>query len=128
MIEVSGIVMANARDTAESQELFRERLSEIFLTEAGERLTELSDGLLQLRDCSADAEYSFLLESVHRAAHSLKGAARAVGDTQVESASGDLESAFLRARRAGDRFYREELDSLHQAVGALRSMIRGGLG
>ncbi len=65
----------------------------IFAAEAEEHIEAINRDLLQLEEAEG-AGSGELLEGLFRAAHSLKGAARAVNLPQVESIAHQLEDLF----------------------------------
>jgi two-component system chemotaxis sensor kinase CheA len=72
----------------------REQLFNSFRSEAAEYVQSMTDGLLALEQGTPPGEArTELLETVFRAAHSLKGAARAIGLAAVEQLAHALESA-----------------------------------
>src|SRR6202043_2346881 len=79
-----------------TEEEFLRTLRATFKVEAAEHLQAIGTGLLELEKAPAPAEQLQLIETVFRAAHSLKGAARAVGLTDVESLCQSLEDLFAR--------------------------------
>lgn len=103
--------MANERDDA-----LRVRLLSMFKVEADERLRAISTGLLELEKSAMVEGRAGLLESVFREAHSLKGAARAVDMTQIESACHALESVLASLKREELVSTPELFDALHQTV------------
>ncbi|MBN1582347.1 MAG: hybrid sensor histidine kinase/response regulator [Anaerolineae bacterium] len=71
----------------------REQLISSFRVELAEHVQTMNDGLLSVEQERVEAtEHQETLENVFRAAHSLKGAARAVGVTMVEQLAHTLES------------------------------------
>ena len=67
----------------------------IFWEEANEHLTTLNDVLLKLEMAEAtEADSQHLLKELNRVAHSLKGAARAVGLTRIETVAHYMEEVF----------------------------------
>ncbi|MDB4987570.1 MAG: hybrid sensor histidine kinase/response regulator [Myxococcaceae bacterium] len=103
------------------------RLMGLFLTELEDHERTLDRDLLALeREPTADARGE-LLESVFRAAHSLKGAARAVHATAIESICHRLEHALSELRGQQDaidpscmqRLF-EEVDAVKAAAARLR--------
>ena len=64
---------------------FLKSLRATFRVEADEHLQAIAAGLLALEKPPAPDEQRRLVETVFRAAHSLKGAARAVSFNEVES-------------------------------------------
>ncbi|HKN40762.1 MAG TPA: Hpt domain-containing protein, partial [Acidimicrobiia bacterium] len=88
----------------------RERLHEIFVAEAVERLAALDAALLALEGGVAEPDARGLhqppqgdaahhLSEAFRQAHTLKGGARAAGLPDVERISHRLESVFERLRQ-----------------------------
>ncbi|MDD5035101.1 MAG: response regulator, partial [Methylococcaceae bacterium] len=73
---------------------FLKKLLATFKIEADEHLKAMSDGLLELQQMPACTQQADIIERIFREAHSLKGAARAVNLTQVESVCQALESIF----------------------------------
>ncbi len=70
----------------------REQLISSFRAELAEHVQTMTDGLLGLEQHRVDAkDSSATLEDIFRAAHSLKGAARAIGVTAVEQLAHGLE-------------------------------------
>lgn len=71
----------------------REQLISSFRAELAEHVQTMNDGLLALEQNRVQGqERQNLLENIFRAAHSLKGAARAVGVTVIEQLAHSLES------------------------------------
>jgi two-component system chemotaxis sensor kinase CheA len=79
----------------------REQLISSFRAELDDHVQTMSDGLLSLEQGRANGEHSQVtLEAIFRAAHSLKGAARAANVTMVEQLAHSLEEV-LDALRLG---------------------------
>ena len=78
---------------------FLARLLATFRVEADEHLKGITHGLLELEKAGGDARRTKILETIFREAHSLKGAARAVNLTAVESLCQPLESVFAAMKR-----------------------------
>jgi len=107
-----------------ADEAFLAELRQAFQTEAEEHLHVLSSGLLALEDANAsDADER--TEEVFRAAHSLKGAARAVGLTEIEAVCQTMESVFSRLKRGDLELTSGGFDALHKAVNAIQGLIGG---
>jgi len=95
-------------------EEFLKKLQATFRVEAQEHLQVIADGLLKLeRTPVPEVQYS-IIESVFRAAHSLKGAARAVDFTDIESSCQLLEDVFAAWKRQESTPSLEALDALHR--------------
>jgi two-component system, chemotaxis family, sensor kinase CheA len=102
---------------------FRKRLLSTFRIEAEEHLNALSSGLIELeKDLSAEVKGS-VIEMVYREAHSLKGAARSVSMTDVQTICQSLETVFSAVKHAEMDLYPELFDLLHKAVNALNEVI-----
>jgi chemotaxis protein histidine kinase CheA len=74
------------------------RLLGIFAEELGDHVQSLEQALLELEGTGEPAAAPELTEAMFRAAHSLKGAARAVDIGAVESLCHQLESIFAAVR------------------------------
>src|SRR5262245_40077641 len=97
------------------EEEFLRMLRATFKVEAGEHLQSLATGLLELEKNPASAEQRRLIELVFRAAHSLKGAARAVNFTQIESICQSLEDLFAGWKSGKVAVSAAALDTAHRA-------------
>lgn len=97
---------------------FLEQLRETFRAEAAEHIETMSSVLVALERAS-NAERPPLVEQVFREAHSLKGAARAVGLRRAEAICADLESRFAAAKNEGASLTAEHLDGVHASLGEL---------
>src|SRR6266567_1550533 len=98
---------------------FLKSLRATFKVEAGEHLQAIAAGLLELEKASATEEQRRLVETVFRAAHSLKGAARAVNFTEVESICQSLEDVFAAWKRQESNPSPQALDKVHRALDAV---------
>jgi two-component system chemotaxis sensor kinase CheA len=78
---------------------FLKRLKGIFQLEAEEHLQALTAGLLELEQTPTPARNVEIIETIFRETHSLKGAARSVSLTEIESLCQPLESAFAALKR-----------------------------
>lgn len=101
---------------------FQKKLLATFKVEAAEHVQILSSGLIELEQ-ARDRRRDEVIETIFREAHSLKGAARAVGLTPIESICQGLESAFSAAKRKQIDFSAALFDVLHDAVDALGRLL-----
>jgi two-component system chemotaxis sensor kinase CheA len=108
-----------------TEEEFLRALRATFKVEAAEHLQAIGTGLLQLEKAPVPREQLPLIETVFRAAHSLKGAARAVGLTDVESLCQSLEDLFARWKRRESLPTPVELDAAHRTVDGMSQAIAG---
>src|SRR5665647_27970 len=79
---------------ADKNEEFLKKLLATFRIEADEHLQAMFSGLTELEKTPAGKQWSETVERIYREAHSLKGAARAVNLTEIESVCHALESVF----------------------------------
>jgi two-component system chemotaxis sensor kinase CheA len=108
---------------AKQNDEFRKRLLATFQVEAGEHLQAMSSGLIELEKMPTGARQAEIVERVFREAHSLKGAARAVNLTQIESACQPLESVFAALKSNQLAASPPLLDILHQTIDALGGLL-----
>ena len=104
-------------------EKFLEQLRATFKVEAEEHLQAITAGLLELEKTPAAEQRRRIVETVFRAAHSLKGAARAVDFTNVESLCQSLEDVFASWRRQEGGHSPAVLDDLHRKLDAIGSAL-----
>ena len=98
------------------------KLRATFRVEADTHLQTMAAGLLALEKTSV-AEQPALVETIFRAAHSLKGAARAVNLTHVEAVCRSLENVFSAAKDKRLAISSELIDLLLQATNALEGLL-----
>jgi two-component system chemotaxis sensor kinase CheA len=106
----------------DNPEFFKELLS-IFKIESDEHINTMTTGLDQLDKKPTHEKQMEIIEKVHRAAHSLKGAARTVGLTDVEPICQSLESIFNILKRQKASTPPEMLDMLHRVVKGLGLLL-----
>jgi two-component system, chemotaxis family, sensor kinase CheA len=85
--------------TSRDNEFLLQRLLATFSVEADERLKALSALFLELERTGPGERQANLVETLFREVHSLKGAARAVSQGDIEVVCADLESAFAALKR-----------------------------
>jgi two-component system chemotaxis sensor kinase CheA len=99
-------------------------LLSIFWTEAGDYLQRLNYGLLQLETGQIEALDDALCE-MNRLAHSLKGAARAVGINVIETLAHYMEEVFHAALHTHFRLSPEVCDLLYDGLDLIQNVING---
>ena len=105
-----------------SQDAFMQQLMATFAAEAQEHLHMISQGLLRLESEADATAIDALLAEMFRAAHSLKGAARAVGAAEAGDLAHALESVMGVMRTGGFRPDTAQFDLLYQTVDALGAL------
>jgi two-component system chemotaxis sensor kinase CheA len=108
-----------------SEEAFLRSLRATFKVEAAEHLQDIGAGLLELEKAAAPGEQLEIIEKVFRAAHSLKGAARAVNLTEIESLCQSLEELFAAWKRRESLPSPPTLDTAHRAVDTISEVLLG---
>ena len=106
-----------------AEEEFLQRLRATFRVEAAEHLQDIGTGLLELEKATTPERQLQLIETVFRAAHSLKGAARAVNSTETESLCQSLEDLFAAWKRRESLPTPSTLDTAHRAVDGMYQAI-----
>ncbi len=105
------------------EKAFQERLLGIFRTEAAEHVQALSSGLVGLEHAAAAEESAAITETIFREAHSLKGAARAVGLSRIESICHAVENVLAALKRKDMALSPALFDVLHGAVDFLGTLL-----
>jgi len=94
-------------------------MEELFRADAEGQCATLSDGLLALEKASNPAE---LLESLMRAAHSLKGAARIIGLDSAVKVAHVMEDIFVTAQKTNRAPNADSVDGLLRGVDLLKQL------
>lgn len=94
-----------------------------FREEADEHLSAISSGLMDLEKDSSSEDAKPVVEIVYRAAHSLKGAARAVEMIRVESLCQSAEGVLAGIKYGRIAITPQILDTLHRAADAIRELL-----
>jgi two-component system chemotaxis sensor kinase CheA len=101
---------------------FTKRLLATFRVEADDHLKNITSGLIELEKDPDPKVKARIVETVFREAHSLKGAARAVNLTDIETTCQSLESVFSLMKRREIHLVPFAFDTLHQAVDILNEL------
>jgi len=104
-----------------SQDLSGISMMDLFHTEAETQTAILNEGLLEIEKNPASTQW---LERLMRAAHSIKGAARIVGLTQVVKVAHALEDCFVAAQKDRIVIGPEQTDILLRGVDTLTQMLK----
>ena len=97
-------------------EAFLKRLLSTFKIEATEHVAAISSGLLELEKTRDQVRRAELIEIVFREAHSLKGAARAVNVSAVETVCRSMENIFSVLKKKDMKLAPDLFDLLHRAL------------
>jgi two-component system, chemotaxis family, sensor kinase CheA len=103
---------------------FEKRLLATFREEAAEHLGIMVDLLLELEK-SGSAVDPVIVERIYRTTHSLKGAARAVNQKEIESVCQNLENVFSRIKKGTFIPDADAFDIFHQAVKVAKAFLDG---
>jgi two-component system chemotaxis sensor kinase CheA len=107
-----------------SEDELLQRLRATFRVEAQEHVQTIASGLVEL-ERAAPPPPAATLDGIFRAAHSLKGAARAVNMAPVESLCQSLESVFAALKREALTPSPGLFDVLHRTLGLLSRLLAG---
>ena len=109
-----------------NEQAFNIRLLEIFRAEAREHRQAILSALRELEKGTADAEREAeITEICYRAAHTLKGAARAVNKGQIAGLCQSLEDIFSLLKNRHRRLGQEMFGALYAAVDSIEKMEAG---
>lgn len=107
------------------EEEFLKRLQAMFKIEAEEHIQAISSGLIGLEKNPKEKKSPGLIETIFRAMHSLKGAARSVNRNDIESICQAAESIFSKMKNEQLVLSTEQFDLIHKAIDIISEMIPG---
>lgn len=107
-----------------NQEEFLQQLRTAFALESQEHVRTIASSLLALEQAHGSIATA-IIEEAFRAAHSLKGAARAVDLKDIEYLCHSMESAFAAIQHQQVLVSGELLDALHATLQAVEKMLAG---
>jgi two-component system, chemotaxis family, sensor kinase CheA len=102
-----------------------QQLMQTFRDEGEDHLQVINNALLQYERADAPEQQQEIIQAAFRAAHSLKGAARAVSLTEVQTLAHAMESVFQHVRDAHYRLSSDECDHLYDALDLVKSHLAG---
>jgi two-component system chemotaxis sensor kinase CheA len=102
-----------------------QELLQMFAAEAVEHIQTLSQSLLRLEKNPPPEEEQELVKEAFRAAHSLKGSARAVELMDIEGVAHDAETVLNAARNGELTFTPEVVDVLLNATDLIQNLVDG---
>jgi two-component system chemotaxis sensor kinase CheA len=106
-----------------TDEEFLIQLRQAFVVEAQEQLQAITAGLLTLEQNPAAERRQELVEDTFREAHSLKGAARAVGRTDIESLCQEMETIFAAWKERATVITPDQFNVLNCSVNLVGRLI-----
>lgn len=107
---------------SEHDDLSHLSMMELFRVEAETQIGVLSNGLLELERGAGNTPK--LLESLMRASHSIKGAARIVNIPSAVSLAHAMEDAFVAAQKGVIKLGRDAVDTLLKSVDLLQRISK----
>lgn len=107
-----------------SREEFLKRLRNTFSIEASEGIAHITASLIELEKGTSVQRQRELIETVFRDAHSLKGAARAVSFSEIETICQSLENVFSELKDQTLQLSQELFDLFHQTVNQLSDLLQ----
>src|SRR4051812_6350693 len=110
--------------TTQEDELLQQ-LRQTFQIEAADHLEAINQALLQYEQTADPVQRETLLQTSFRAAHSLKGAARAVSSEDVADLSHALESVLQQARQGQLTLIPSVGDVLYDTLDAISHVLEG---
>ncbi|MCX6580662.1 MAG: response regulator [Candidatus Aminicenantes bacterium] len=113
-------------DRQGKQDDFLERLMDTFRAEAEEHIDAFSTGFMQLEKSRDSRQHEQIIEALYREAHSLKGAARSVDLSAIESICQSLESVMRKFKHEGFVPRDGIFDVLYQAVNIIEKLNTPG--
>jgi two-component system chemotaxis sensor kinase CheA len=102
---------------------FMQKLQEAFDAEASQHLQSMSEGLLAIEQTQDPMRKRKLVDSIFRESHSLKGAARSVSRSDIETLSQALESLFSQWKHQEVSMAPAAFETVRRAIDFI-----GGLG
>ncbi|MEW6194589.1 MAG: response regulator [Bacteroidota bacterium] len=102
---------------------FLKKLLATFRIEAEDHVKTISSGLMELESETHPEERIKIIETIFREAHSLKGAARAVNNSEIETLCQSLENIFSKLKNRKLNISPGLLDLFHLAVNYLDNLL-----
>ncbi len=107
---------------------FLQMLLSAFKSEGEERINVMSSSLLELEKERSEEKQKIILETIYREAHSLKGAARAVNLTSIETLCHSMENIFSLLKKNMLALHSEMFDIFHKAVDIMGKLLASSEG
>ena len=104
------------------EEFFRELLAD-FKIEASEHQEAITKGMLQLEKQPSKSDYQLIVETTFRELHSLKGASRAVNQTDIEKLCQSMEGVFHQLKDGKASLTPQLFELLFKGVDVLNGLL-----
>ncbi len=111
-----------------SEQEFLDEVRNVFATEAEEHLQTITAGLIEIEKQKAPSESQAVIESIFRAAHNLKGAARFVNLTGIGTVCQSVENVFCAMKNGALTLVSADFDVLQSAVDSMARMLASQTG
>jgi two-component system, chemotaxis family, sensor kinase CheA len=105
---------------------FLKRIQATFRIEAEEHLKSFSSGLIELEKTPTKEALTGIIETMFREIHSLKGAARSIGQKEIESICQPLESLFSALKRQEVILNQATFDLFSKSAEVLSKLVSAG--
>lgn len=102
-----------------------QQLMQTFRDEGEDHLQVINTALLQYERLDTPEQQREIIQAAFRAAHSLKGAARAVSMAEVQTLAHAMETVFQRVRDQEYRLSSDECDRLYDTLDMVRAYLDG---
>lgn len=102
---------------------FLAQLTATFKVEAAEHLQILSGSLVELENGLSSESRKMKLEEIYREAHNLKGAARAVSQSEIESICQSMENIFSELKNNKLELSQPLFDTLYAALDLIKNAV-----
>ncbi|MCU7494616.1 MAG: response regulator [Ignavibacteria bacterium] len=104
---------------------FLKRLLATFRIESEEHVSSMSMSLIELEGVKGQERSAEITEGLYREAHSLKGAARAVGIMEIEAVCRTLETVFSGLKKGSVLHSRELFNLVHRLINLISNFTSG---
>jgi|GEM_PF-848081 len=102
---------------------FFQKLRSTFEIEAHDHLRTISLSILELEKETVEEEKVSIIETIHREFHSLKGAARAVSEKEIETLCHSLENTLTKIKKGSLRLKTEIFDIFNEAIDIIENLL-----
>ncbi len=108
---------------SEEKDDFYKKLLEVFKVESQENISSILMGLIELEKKQFGPEFDEIIERIHRDAHSLKGASRAVNLNEIEDVCKKIEYFFSSWKKNKREISKSEFNELHGFADKINTLL-----